>query len=269
MILLRKCPVDAKWSSWASQWSICSGNCKKRGEHLPKRSRSRTCISEEYGGKNCTLLESTARMNKRPIYTEEQACSELPECPTPATLTPWSEWSSCTQTCFHEGQISQRSERKRSCRKGSYSTDEKLNANVVTCKSLGEVQEFKNCTVAKCPGVLSIILFKSNNFFQLLLNGKCGALGVLAHTVVGLGECFRDPEHIFQEGTEPKWRPEKASPLNGKTARPFRVAQGMQHMDHGESGLLVPRPATQRIRPFQTPKEEDPAKKHIFLQMIG
>ena len=146
------CPIDARWSSWPSDWSLCSGICKKRGKPVPKKSRSRTCIPEEYGGKNCSFLEEQARSYQQPLHREEQACSELPDCPEPATIGPWGEWSSCTQTYYPEGQPIPQLERKRSCTEAILSTDQTLNADVATCQQLGEVKMYKNCHIGACPG---------------------------------------------------------------------------------------------------------------------
>ena len=146
-------PIDARWSSW-HDWSSCSGNCKKRGGLVPQKSRSRTCIPEEFAGMNCSSLEDQARRNQQPVYKEEEACSELPSCPEPATMGSWGEWSACAQTCYHDGQqrIPQ-SERSRTCQEAVLSTDQRLNADVVTCSQLGEVTDYKNCMIEACPGM--------------------------------------------------------------------------------------------------------------------
>ena len=77
-------PSNASWSSW-SNWSSCSGNCKTRGEAVPKKFRSRTCIPEKFGGKNCSFLEDQARMNQQPLHKEEHECFEL--CPGKSNIT--------------------------------------------------------------------------------------------------------------------------------------------------------------------------------------
>ena len=156
--MFRQCPVDARWSSWPSQWSSCSGNCKKRGEPDPLKSRSRTCIPEEFGGKNCSSLEAQARKNQQPLYTEEEACSELPNCHEPAEVGSWGQWSACAQTCYHEGQPMPQSERRRTCKEAVLSSDETLNTCVATCSQLGVV-ESKDCSIGvSCPGSVVIVL---------------------------------------------------------------------------------------------------------------
>ena len=149
--MFRQCPVDARWSSWPSDWSLCSGNCKRRGEPVPLKSRSRTCVPEAYGGKNCSFLEDQAGKNKQLLYKEEQACSYLPSCPRAAILGSWSEWSACAQTCYPAGQPLPQTERRRSCNEVFLSTDETLSDDVATCEDIQEVKKYKNCSIEVCP----------------------------------------------------------------------------------------------------------------------
>ena len=158
IIYLRQCPVDAAWSAWASGWSKCSSNCIKEGKSLPKQSRSRVCQPERFGGKTCTFLEEETKENDFPLYTEEQDCTSLPNCPKPASLGPWSEWSSCSVTCYPEGETVPQSVRKRSCKKASLSDSDELNADLLTCKALGEMETYKNCEIPACPGDPVIIV---------------------------------------------------------------------------------------------------------------
>jgi len=147
----RRCPIDARWSGWPSEWGFCNGNCKRRGEPVPRKSRSRTCIPEAYGGMNCSLLEDQAGKNKQLLYKEERACSELPNCPTPASLGSWGEWSSCVHTCFPEGQPMPQREKRRSCNEAIPSADESLNTDLVMCKDFDDVKKYKNCNIPPCP----------------------------------------------------------------------------------------------------------------------
>ena len=144
------CPRDASWSSWPSDWSSCSGKCKMMGKPVPKKSRSRTCVPEAYGGKSCSFLEEEARMSNQPLYKEEQACSELPDCPMSATVGSWGEWSSCAKTCFSVGEPMPQREKRRSCNEALLSTNQTLNTGVVTCKDLEDVK-YKNCNILACP----------------------------------------------------------------------------------------------------------------------
>ena len=145
------CPIDAKWSNWPSDWSSCSGKCKVAGESVPKKSRSRTCIPEAYGGRNCSHLEGQARGNNELLDKEVQDCSDLPNCPRPATLGSWGDWSSCGQTCFPVGQPMTQRVKRRSCNEAILSIDETLNTGVVTCKDFNDVKKYKNCNIPACP----------------------------------------------------------------------------------------------------------------------
>merc|ERR550517_1598224 len=145
-------PSDASWSSWSNLGS-CNGICKTREEVVPKKFRSRTCIPEKFGGKNCSFLEDQARMNQQPLHKEEHECFELPDCPRNATLGPWGEWSPCTQTCYQENGTIPRTQRTRPCQEASLSSDQSLNDGIVTCKDLQEVnKESKDCDINVCPG---------------------------------------------------------------------------------------------------------------------
>ena len=172
--MFRRCPIDAKWSSWPSDWSSCSGNCKRRGEPVPQKSRSRVCIPESYGGRNCSHLEDQAKTNKGLLDRDVRDCSELPICPRPAMLGSWGEWSTCTQTCHPEGQPLALVERRRSCHQEFFSSDKSLNFDVASCDDLGEVKAFKSCNVGACPG-------------QFILNfDECVGVGVAQVVILEL-----------------------------------------------------------------------------------
>ena len=149
----RQCPVDAQWSSWSSDWSECNSNCLEKGKQLPFRSRARVCQPDQYGGKNCTFLEDHTKKKNEPLYTETQDCSELPNCPDPASMGSWSSWSICSQTCFPEGEAPPQRTRTRSCNEATLSSDPSLNEDVATCETLGEQKMFQNCpNISACPG---------------------------------------------------------------------------------------------------------------------
>ena len=161
--MFRRCPIDARWSSWPSDWSSCSGNCKKRGEPVPHKSRSRTCLPGAFGGKNCSFLEDEARTNNELLYSEQQACSELPNCPRPATIGPWGEWSSCSQTCYPDKGTIPQAQRTRSCQEASLSSENSLNDGIFTCKDL-KVKMSRNCEVSACPGKSRFIISPAHHF---------------------------------------------------------------------------------------------------------
>ena len=152
IFILRQCPVDAAWSAWASGWSKCSANCLKKGESLPTKTRSRVCQPERFGGKTCKVLEKEATDKKLALYEEEQDCTSLPNCPKPASLSPWSEWSQCSVTCYPENESVPQSVRSRTCKKALLSSSSALNADVLTCQALGEMNAYKNCEIPACPG---------------------------------------------------------------------------------------------------------------------
>ena len=148
--LFRYCPVDAKWSAWF-EWSQCSANCKREGESVPEKSRSRICQQEQYGGKGCDVLKTLAKAKNQPLMEERQNCTELPNCPIPASLNPWTEWSACTKTCYEADTAQPQSTRKRTCKK-EVITDPTLGISVATCESLGEVNDIRSCNLGFCPG---------------------------------------------------------------------------------------------------------------------
>ena len=146
------CPIDARWSSWPSEWSSCSANCKKRGEPVPQKSRARTCIPGANGGKSCSLLEDEARKNEELLYKDEEICSELPSCPEHAKLGSWGDWSPCTQTCYPENGTIPQAQRTKTCEEASPSLDGRLNDGLITCKDLKEIKMHRDCQIKACPG---------------------------------------------------------------------------------------------------------------------
>merc|ERR1712241_876099 len=122
----RQCPVDAAWSGWASGWSKCSSNCIKEGGTVPTQTRSRVCQPERFGGKQCAELEKEAAEKSLPLYEEEQDCPSLPNCPKPASLGDWSEWSVCSVTCYPEGESIPQSVRTRTCKEAVLSSSDDL-----------------------------------------------------------------------------------------------------------------------------------------------
>ena len=177
--------MDATWSAWL-EWSSCSANCKREGESVPTKSRSRICQQEKYGGRGCDFLKNLTKANNQPRMEESQNCTELPKCPTPASLNPWTEWSTCTKTCYEEGTAPPHRNRKRTCRK-EVIPDPTLEIAVDTCESLGEVNEKETCEIGFCPGKGSIAN-PSDEFrysvhlfhclhFQLIPSGTAGQPG--------------------------------------------------------------------------------------------
>ncbi|XP_033860615.1 adhesion G protein-coupled receptor B3-like isoform X1 [Acipenser ruthenus] len=75
------CPVHGSWEEW-SPWSLCSFTCG-RGQ----RTRTRTCVSPQYGGRACDGPE-----------TQTKLCN-IALCPVDGQWQEWSAWSECSVTC--------------------------------------------------------------------------------------------------------------------------------------------------------------------------
>lgn len=74
------CPVDGVLSAW-SEWTAC--NCSES-----KRDRTRSCSPARHGGISCMSA----------ILTESEDCTDTQSCPA-SSLSAWSDWSSCSETC--------------------------------------------------------------------------------------------------------------------------------------------------------------------------
>ena len=129
-------------------------------------SRSRTCIPEAYGGKNCSFLEDQAKKSNQSVYKQVQVCLNLPNCSIPATLTPWSEWSSCTTKCHCPGRSIPQSEKRRSCNEAVLSTAEELNTDITVCSQFEELNmEMKrNCNGTQCTCERDWTLYEDSCF---------------------------------------------------------------------------------------------------------
>jgi len=147
----RQCPQDAHWSEWALTWGRCSSNCLKKGEKAPTQSRSRVCFPERFHGKSCGSLVGEAKILNLTLFEETRECSKLPNCPSPASLGPWSEWSQCAKSCTKEGDPVPQISRRRSCNKETLSEDSNLNEDVMTCQELGDEMSYKTCSIPTCP----------------------------------------------------------------------------------------------------------------------
>ena len=132
--------VAASWQGWGA-WSSCTVSCGKGGT----RQRHRSFVPGRYGA-SAEPVQGQA--------TQVEVCKNQPSCPKNARLGPWGEWSSCTSTCYPEGDPMPQTERKRSCREAKKSSNEKLNSDLLFCKDLGTVKETKNCNIRACPGLI-------------------------------------------------------------------------------------------------------------------
>ncbi|XP_043919805.1 adhesion G protein-coupled receptor B3 [Protopterus annectens] len=95
------CPVHGVWEEW-SPWSLCSYTCG-RGQ----RTRTRTCIPPQYGGRLCDGVE-----------TQHKACN-IALCPVDGQWQEWSSWSQCSVTCSNGTQ-----QRVRQCTAASHGGSE-------------------------------------------------------------------------------------------------------------------------------------------------
>jgi len=84
------CPVDCVMFPW-SPFSICSATCG-HGVQVHTREVMTTPL---YGGKACDVL------------SEEQSC-KLKPCPVDCKVTPWNQWSQCSESCDGGSQIRSR-----------------------------------------------------------------------------------------------------------------------------------------------------------------
>ena len=77
------CPIRGALSEWTG-WSVCSVTC---GEG--QQERTRTCIPPQHGGEPCPSSN----------LQENKPCSASVACPINGTLSAWSEWTACSNTC--------------------------------------------------------------------------------------------------------------------------------------------------------------------------
>ena len=130
--------VEATWQGYGA-WSSCTVSCGEGGT----RQRHRSFVPGRYGA-SAEPVDGQA--------TQEEPCKNQPSCPKNARLGPWGDWSSCTQTCYPEGDPIPLIERTRSCTEAKKSSDEKLNSDILLCKDLGALDEQKSCNIQACPG---------------------------------------------------------------------------------------------------------------------
>ncbi|XP_038656628.1 adhesion G protein-coupled receptor B3 isoform X12 [Scyliorhinus canicula] len=111
------CPVHGVWEDW-SPWSLCSFTCG-RGQ----RTRSRSCVSPQYGGRVCDGPESQTKI-----------CN-IALCPVDGQWKEWSPWTDCSVTCSNGTQ-----QRTRQCTAAAHGGSE--------CR--GHWAESRECFNADC-----------------------------------------------------------------------------------------------------------------------
>ena len=140
--------MPATWRDW-TPWSQCSVTCGDGGT----RRKSRSFIPGRYGAE----LEPDEGNSEETQICSTETIPDWPTCPTPAHEGCWGEWTPCTKTCIEEGLERPETMRIRDCVPENPSTDETLNADLVTCEDLELEKEFKKCEMPICPGKMEII----------------------------------------------------------------------------------------------------------------
>eukprot|EP00092_Neocalanus_flemingeri_P004401 GFUD01004734.1.p1 GENE.GFUD01004734.1~~GFUD01004734.1.p1 ORF type:complete len:1003 (-),score=126.99 GFUD01004734.1:84-3092(-) len=84
--------VDGSWSTWGL-WGQCSLSCMDEGGKLGIKTRSRSCILPQNGGKECVASEAKEQMDCAGEGTS------FTFCPIDAKWTQWSEFGQCSVTC--------------------------------------------------------------------------------------------------------------------------------------------------------------------------
>ncbi|KAL1776898.1 adhesion G protein-coupled receptor B2 isoform X1 [Sigmodon hispidus] len=112
------CPVHGVWEEWGS-WSLCSRSCG-RGS----RSRMRTCVPPQHGGKACEGPELQTKL-----------CS-MAACPVEGQWLEWGPWGPCSSSCANGTQ-----QRSRKCSVAGPAW--------ATCT--GALTDTRECSNLECP----------------------------------------------------------------------------------------------------------------------
>ncbi|XP_056651227.1 adhesion G protein-coupled receptor B2 isoform X7 [Monodelphis domestica] len=114
------CPVPGLWEEWGP-WSLCSRTCG-RGS----RSRTRTCVPPQHGGKTCEGPELQTKL-----------CN-LAACPVEGQWLEWGPWSRCSVSCANGTQ-----QRSRRCSVAAHGWGE--------CR--GAHADARECSNPECPAL--------------------------------------------------------------------------------------------------------------------
>uniref|UniRef100_A0A7N4PKH2 Adhesion G protein-coupled receptor B2 n=1 Tax=Sarcophilus harrisii TaxID=9305 RepID=A0A7N4PKH2_SARHA len=112
------CPVPGLWEEWGP-WSLCSRTCG-RGS----RSRTRSCVPPQHGGKTCEGPELQTKL-----------CN-LAACPVEGQWLEWGPWSRCSVSCANGTQ-----QRSRRCSVTAHGWGE--------CR--GAHADARECSNPECP----------------------------------------------------------------------------------------------------------------------
>lgn len=95
------CPVHGGWTAWAN-WADCSGSCISN-KGVPRRVRKRTCSNPAPSSDTVPPGNSC-----RGDSSQEEECSELPNCPVNGNWGAWLPAGPCSVTCGVGLQLSNR-----------------------------------------------------------------------------------------------------------------------------------------------------------------
>ncbi|XP_038613900.1 LOW QUALITY PROTEIN: adhesion G protein-coupled receptor B2 [Tachyglossus aculeatus] len=112
------CPVHGLWEEWGP-WSLCSRTCGRGA-----RSRTRSCVPPQHGGKACQGPELQTRL-----------CN-LAACPVEGQWLEWGPWTRCSVSCANGTQ-----QRSRRCSVAAHGWGE--------CK--GAHSDARECSNPECP----------------------------------------------------------------------------------------------------------------------
>uniref|UniRef100_A0A6I8P7K2 Adhesion G protein-coupled receptor B2 n=1 Tax=Ornithorhynchus anatinus TaxID=9258 RepID=A0A6I8P7K2_ORNAN len=112
------CPVHGLWEEWGP-WSLCSRTCGRGA-----RSRTRSCVPPQHGGKACQGPELQTRL-----------CN-LAACPVEGQWLEWGPWTRCSVSCANGTQ-----QRSRRCSVAAHGWGE--------CK--GAHADARECSNPECP----------------------------------------------------------------------------------------------------------------------
>ncbi|CAG5111539.1 Oidioi.mRNA.OKI2018_I69.chr2.g5840.t1.cds [Oikopleura dioica] len=171
-------PPCIEWALW-TQWSDCSTPC---GDGIQKRVRD--CKN---GGEDECLEKDPEEK-----AVEERECFENEPCDI---LSEWSEWTTCTHTCFDGFTMSTkpRKLRQRSCTDALTESTEGTICN-------GELVERQFCNIGKpCPSILvSDVTFEANEEAQ----NRLEASKRIPNSLFDEGSSFEEVEEPIYEFEE-------------------------------------------------------------------
>eukprot|EP00092_Neocalanus_flemingeri_P014899 GFUD01016091.1.p1 GENE.GFUD01016091.1~~GFUD01016091.1.p1 ORF type:complete len:1172 (-),score=192.98 GFUD01016091.1:160-3675(-) len=144
---IRSCPIPASWSQWQS-WEKCGFRCKIHGTN-PQQNRNRFCSEAKFGGETCQQLEKKEEAAGKDTFAQKRNCPDLLDCPTPAKVGTWADWTPDCGQCHKGGAYPQQS-RERDCMAAKLSGYPTLDAGILTCEMIS-IEETQHCKIPMCP----------------------------------------------------------------------------------------------------------------------